>query len=160
MISIIVAVAKNRVIGNNNSLLWKLPADLKHFRILTQGRPIIMGRKTFESIGRPLPDRKNIVITSDKNFALEGCIVVHSINEALKAAGNAKEVMVIGGGEIYKQFLPMAQRMYITWVDAEFEGNVYFPEFRNDEWEEVEREAHEPDDKNQYPYTFVTLERK
>lgn len=158
-ISIIAAVSKNGVIGKTNALPWHLPADLRRFKELTAGRPIIMGRKTYESIGRPLPNRTNIVITSDKNFKAEGCVVVGSPDEALRAAEGAEEIMIIGGGEIYRQFLPKSSRMYLTEVDAEIEGDVFFPEFDRSEWREVFREAHKPDEKNKYPYTFLTLEK-
>lgn len=159
-ISIIAAVAKNGIIGKTNALPWHLPADLKRFKELTTGKPIIMGRKTYESIGRPLPNRTNIVITSDKNLKIEGCVVVGSPDEAIEAAKGAEEVMIIGGGEIYRQFLPKVSRMYLTEVDTEIEGDVFFPEFDRSEWREVFREEHAPDEKNKYPYTFLTLEKK
>ena len=126
IISLIAAIGKNRVIGKSNALPWKLPADMKHFQAMTKGKPVIMGRKTFESIGRPLPDRINIIITRDENYKAEGCIVAHSMEEALKAAENHKEAMIIGGSQIYKEFLPKANKMYLTSIDADFEGDAYF----------------------------------
>ena len=159
IISIIAAMGKNRVIGKNNSLPWKLPADMKHFQDLTTGKPVIMGRKTFESIGKPLPNRKNIIMTKDQNYKAESYIVVHSIEEALKVAEN-DEVMVIGGAQIYKEFLPRANKMHLTLIDADFEGDAYFPEYKIEEWEEIAYEEHERDAKNQYNYVFLTLKRK
>ena len=158
-ISLIAAIANNGVIGKGNTLLWKLPADMKHFRDLTIGKPIIMGRKTYESIGRPLPERVNIILTRDKNYLLEGCIVAHSVDEALQKCNGYEEAMVIGGGEIYKLFFPLAKRTYLTSVDHDFDGDTYFPEFSKEEWRETFREHHEPDDKNSYPHTFIVLER-
>ena len=160
IISIIAAMGKNNVIGNKNSLPWKLPADMKHFKELTLGKPVIMGRKTFESIGKPLPKRINIIITRDEDYKAEGCVVAHSLDEALKAAGNAEEVMVIGGAQIYKEFLPKADKMHLTLIDADFEGDAYFPEYNIEEWEEVSYEEHERDKDNQYNYTFIVLKKK
>lgn len=160
IISLIAAMDKNRVIGNkDNALPWRLPADLKRFRNVTLGKPVIMGRKTFESIGKPLPERTNIVVTRNEKYEAPGCIVVRSTEEALLAAGDAPEVVVIGGGEIYAQFLPYAKRLYFTYVDGVFAGNIYFPHWNQEEWREIFYEAHEPDEKNPYNYTFVTLER-
>lgn len=159
-ISLIAAMGRNRVIGKDNSLPWSLPVDMKHFHDLTTGKPVIMGRKTFESIGKPLPDRTNIIITRDTNYKAENCIVVHSTDEALKAAEGNEEVMIIGGAQIYKEFLSKANRIYLTIIDSDFEGDVYFPEYNIEEWEETEYEEHERDADNQYNYTFLILERK
>lgn len=159
IISLIAAMGKNRTIGNKGKLPWNLPADMKYFRDKTRGKPVIMGRKTHESIGKPLPDRTNIIVTRDGNYKAKGCVVVHSADEALKAAGNAEEVMVIGGSQIYKEFLPKANRMYLTLINAEFEGDTYFPEYKIEEWKEVSYEEHERDAENQYDYAFVVLER-
>jgi dihydrofolate reductase len=159
LISIIVAIGKNNVIGAGNKLLWSLPADMKHFKELTVGKTVIMGRKTFESIGKALPGRKNIII-SRSDYHAPGCVAVSSIDEALKAAKGHEEVMIIGGASIYGQFLPIAKRMYITYVDAEINGDAFFPEFNKSDWKETFREAHKKDDNNEYDYTFVTLERK
>jgi len=165
MISLVVAISKNRVIGDSNTLLWKneLPADMKHFKEITLGHPVIMGRKTYESIGKPLNDRINIVLTRDRNFNAEGCIVVHSTGDAIKIASrDGEEIMVIGGGDIYRQFLPDASKMYLTLVRASFTGDTFFPEYNKAEWKEVadSREDFEPDDENKYSYTFIELERK
>ena len=159
-VSIIVTIGKNKVIGKDNSLPWKLPADMKHFKELTTGKPVIMGRKTFESIGKPLPNRTNFIITRNQEYKAEGCVVVHSIDEALKASEGNEEVMVIGGAQIYKEFLPRANKMYLTIIDADFEGDAFFPEYNIEEWEETSYEEHERDAENQYDYRFMTLERK
>lgn len=161
VISIIVAIANNWAIGRKNALPWHLPNDLKHFHELTMGKPVIMGQKTFESIGKPLPGRTNIIITLDKNYTAPGCIVVHSIEESLAAAKNFKEAMIIGGASIYKQFLPLAHRLYLTLIDAAIEGaDAFFPEIDYSAWQEVDRVENKPDKDNQYPYTFLILERK
>ena len=159
IISLIAAMDKNRLIGKNNSLPWNLPADMKYFRDKTKGKTVIMGRKTYESIGKPLPNRTNIIITRDQNFKAEGCIIVHSTDEAIKAAGNVEEIMVIGGSQIYKEFLPKADKMYLTFIDAEFEGDTYFPKYNIEEWKEISYEEHERDAENPYDYRFVVLER-
>lgn len=160
IISLIAAIGKNRIIGNKNALPWSLPADMKHFKELTAGKPVIMGRKTFESIGKPLPNRTNIIITHNQNYKAEGCTVVHSPDDALKAAENHEEVMVIGGARIYKEFLPKADKMCLTLIDADFEGDAYFPEYSIEEWEETAYEEHERDKDNPYNYTFLVLTRK
>lgn len=159
-ISLIAAMDRNRVIGKNNKLPWKLPSDLKHFHDLTLGKTVVMGRRTFESIGRSLPNRTNIVITSDEGYSAPGAKIVHSVAEALKAFGEDEEVMIIGGASIYKQFLPLATKIYLTQIDEDFEGDAYFPEFDLKEWAETEREEKIPDRENAYRYTFLTLERK
>ena len=154
-------MAKNRVIGINNQLPWKLPADMKWFRQHTLGKAIIMGRKTFESFGgKPLPDRKNIVITQDENYQTDHAVVCHSIDEALKAAGNTEEVMIIGGMSLYKQTLPIAGRLYMTVVDADVEGDAWFPEFDMNDWEILETHNHKADEKNAYDCEFTVLQRK
>lgn len=161
IISMIAAIGKNNVLGVKNSLPWRLPADFKHFKELTTGKPVIMGQKTFESIGSPLPNRKNIIMTLDENLKLDGCIIAHSIDESLRAAEDAEEVMICGGASIYRQFLPLANKMYLTLVDAQIEGaDAFFPEFNREEWRELERIENKADDKNEYNYTFITLERK
>ena len=128
MISLIAAMGGNRVIGNNNSMPWRLPKDLAYFKKLTLGNTVVMGRKTFESIGKPLAGRKNIILTRDKGYTREGCLVVHSIEEALKEIKDEQESFIIGGGEIYSIFLPYANKLYITYIDHEFQGDTYFPE--------------------------------
>lgn len=159
-VSLIAALDKNGVIGNkDNALPWYLPEDLKRFKSVTLGKPIIMGRKTFESIGKPLPERKNIVVTRNEKYEAPGCTVVHSPEEALRAAGDMPEVVVIGGGELFSQFMPRVTRMYLTLVDGEFEGNIYFPQWNPQEWRETFRESHQADGKSPYNYTFLTLEK-
>ena len=158
-IAIVVAMAANRVIGRDNQLPWHLPADLKHFKQLTLGKPVVMGRKTYESIGRPLPERTNIVVTRDRDYGAPGCVVVHSLDEALAAAGEAAEVMVIGGAGIYRQVLPRTDTLYLTQVHAEFEGDTLFPELDAAQWREVARTDCEPDEKNPWRYSFLELVR-
>lgn len=158
-ISVIVAMGTNRVIGRDNKLPWRLPADMKRFRALTMGKAILMGRVTFESIGRPLDGRHNIVLTRNRDYAAEGCTVVNSVNDALKAAGEG-EVMVIGGSLLYQQTLPMANRIYLTLIDAEFEGDSYFPLIEPGEWSEVSREICAADAANPYDHAFIVLERR
>lgn len=159
MISLIVAVADNDVIGVNNDLPWRLPNDLQRFKALTLGKPIIMGRKTFASIGRPLPGRNNIVISREAGLHIEGCTVVNSLDAALQCATDAVEFMVIGGAEIYKQALPRAQRVYLTQVHATIDGDAAFPQLSGLEWREVFREPHLPDERHAHAYSFVILER-
>lgn len=159
LISLIAAMDKNRVIGNRNALPWYLPADLRHFKELTTGKPIIMGSTTFASIGKALPNRINIVMTRDPAFVAEGCVVVHSVEEALAAAQGHDEAMVIGGANVFEQFLPLANKMYLTMIDADVDGDIYFPEWSPRDWHETSRELHEPDEKNPYRYSFVTYER-
>ena len=158
MISLIVAVAENGVIGRNGDLPWRIPADLKFFKATTMGKPIVMGRKTWQSIGRPLPGRDNIVITRDRNFAAPGAIVVADFASAVAAAGAVPEVMVIGGAEIYEAALPHADRIYLTEVHAMPVGDTYLRAFEKTAWREVAREDHEAD--GDIPgFSFVTLER-
>ncbi|WP_239059343.1 type 3 dihydrofolate reductase [Alteromonas hispanica] len=164
-ISMIAAMAENRVIGADNDMPWHLPADLKHFKAVTMGKAVIMGRKTYESIGRALPGRPNIVLTSNKDYTLEDATVVHTQAEALEAAkaqcGSNDEVMIIGGGTIYNALLPLANTLYLTFIDLKVAGDTQFPDFRSQgNWVETEREAHSPDEKNKYAYTFVTFQRR
>lgn len=161
IISIIAAMTDKRVIGIDNSLPWKLPSDMKWFRQHTLGKPIVMGRKTFESFGgRTLPDRPNIIITRDNQYQVKGAIVTHSIDEALQAAGDVEEVMIIGGASFYEQMLSKADRMYLTFVHAEINGDAWFPEYDPSGWQEVERVEVKADEKNAFDHTFVILERK
>ena len=153
MINIIVATSKNRVIGNDNSLIWNLPDDLKNFKKLTSGNSIVMGRKTYESIGRPLPNRRNIIITRQENYEVDDCEVVGSLEEALLLCGS--NCFIIGGGEIYKQSMNIADKIYLTLIDEEFEGDTYFPEI-GEEWVEVIRENKNNED---YNYSFIEYER-
>ena len=159
MISIIVAVSTNNVIGVQGELPWKVSDDLKRFKQLTMGKPIVMGRLTWESIGRPLPGRQNIVITRQRDFSAEGCDVVASPVAALDVAGDAEEVMIIGGGQIYDLFLPKAGRLYVTRVHTEIEGDAFFPVIEADSWELVDREGFAASDTNEFAFEFRTYER-
>jgi dihydrofolate reductase len=158
-IAIIVATDNNRLIGKDNDLPWKLSADLQYFKRVTMGKPLIMGRKTHESIGRPLPGRKNIIITGDEKLTAEGCVVVNSIDAALAECADVEEVMVMGGASLYEQFLPIANKLYLTRVDAELTGDTWFPEWQTEQWLEVEREDHQADEKNQFDYSFIVYEK-
>jgi len=154
MINIIVAMSKNKVIGNANTLIWHLPEDLKRFKQLTTGNTIVMGRKTYESIGRPLPNRRSIIITRDTNYKVDGCEVVNSLEEALELSNN--NCFIIGGGEIYRQALDKADRLYITKIEKEFEGDTTFPSFINGEWYESNYEEFKNDE---FEYSFIQYER-
>ena len=156
MIKIIVAMSKNRVIGNNNELIWKLSSDLKRFKELTTGHPVVMGRKTYESIGRPLPNRRNIIITRNSEYEVEGCETVSSLEEALLLTNN--DCFIIGGGEIYKQSLEIADKIYLTVVHNEFEGDTQFPEL-DETWAKIDVKGFTSDDKNEYDYSFIEYER-
>lgn len=160
-ISMIAAMTEDRVIGIKNTLPWKLPNDMKWFRQNTMGKPIVMGRKTFESFGaKALPGRTNIIITRDESYQAEDSVVVHSVEEALKAAGDADEVMIIGGASFYEQMLPKADRLYLTFVQAELEGDAWFPEINNNDWNKVEKINNKKDKKNRYAHSFIILDRK
>ncbi len=160
IVSLIWAMARNRVIGIENQLPWKLPADMKWFRQHTLGKPIIMGRKTFESFGgKPLPDRLNIIVTKDPNYQTEHAKVAHSIEEALSICGDAEEAMIIGGMSLYEQTLPIADKLYRTVVDTALDGDAWFPEFDPAQWSEIESHIHGADDKNTYNCEFSILER-
>jgi dihydrofolate reductase len=156
MIKIIVAMSDNRVIGNNNELIWKLSSDLKRFKQLTTGHPVVMGRKTYESIGKPLPNRRNIIITRNSEYEVEGCEVVSSLEEALLLSGN--DCFIIGGGEIYKQSLELADKIYLTLVHKDFEGDTQFPELSK-EWAIIDNKDFEADQKNEYNYSFIEYDR-
>jgi len=164
-ISLIAAMAEDRLIGVNNSLPWKLPADMQWFRKHTLGKPIIMGRKTFESFGgRSLPDRTNIVITRDMDYSVDGdVVIVHSIDEALaaaaKSADHVEEAMIIGGASFYEQMLERADRFYVTQVHGHFEGDAWFPDYEHLGWQEVNKTTYPVDEKNKYACTFLTLEK-
>lgn len=155
----IAAMSKNRVIGINNTLPWHLPADLKHFKTTTLGKPIIMGRNTFESIGRPLPGRTNIILTH-QSITYNNCLMAHSVSDALQLAAPHEEVIVIGGAQIYQTFLFYATRLYLTIVDTVIEGDTFFPEWNKNEWEVVQESSFDKDNDNPYHLTFLTLERK
>ena len=160
LITLVVAVASNGVIGRDGNLPWHLPADLAHFKTTTMGKPILMGRRTWESLGRPLPGRDNIVITRQKDYVAEGCQVVHSLPEALRAAGDVEEVMIIGGAGLYEEALPLARRIEMTRVHGEIPGDTRFPWLNQSEWEEVGRVEREADEDNAWPLSFVNLERR
>lgn len=157
-VAIVAALARNGVIGRGGRLPWHLPDDLKQFKRLTLGRPIVMGRRTFESLPGLLPDRLHVVVTRDAAYAAPGAIVVHSLGEAVAAAGG-EEVLVVGGAELYAQALPLARRLYLTLVDAEVDGDAHFPPIHWSDWHEVAREEHAVDGRHAYPFAFVTLER-
>lgn len=166
IISLIWAQAQNRVIGRNNKLPWHLSEDLKYFKRVTMGRPVIMGRKTFESIGRPLPGRTNIIITRNKSYHSDNVKVVHTLEEAISLCesiniiDDCDEAMVIGGAEIYKQAFAFADRLYLTEVHADVDGDAYFPEFDREQWSEVGREDYAAAGPNPYDYSFLILEKK
>jgi dihydrofolate reductase len=156
MIKIIVAMSDNRVIGNNNELIWKLSSDLKRFKQLTTGHPVVMGRKTYESIGKPLPNRRNIIITRNSEYEVEGCETVSSLEEALLLTNN--DCFIIGGGEIYKQSLEVADKIYLTLVHKDFEGDTTFPELGK-EWATIDTKDFDADEKNDYDYSFIEYDR-
>jgi len=157
---LVVAAAENDVIGRGNQLPWRLPADLRRFKALTLGKHVLMGRNTYESIGRALPGRTNLVLSRSLDFAPSGCTVVASLDAARRAAGADAALMVIGGAEIYRQCLPLASRIHLTLIHAQIEdGDTVFAGWRGAEWDESSRERHEADDKNAYAYSFITLER-
>ena len=160
MITIIVAMGKNREIGADNQLLWHLPKDLKHFKELTSGHPIIMGRKTYESIGKPLPNRTNIVISRKNDQFEEGILIVGSIKEALKFAKKIDEnVFIIGGGTIYEQTIDLADQLEVTLVDAELKADTFFPKIDEKKWLKTNETTHQKDEKNQFDFSFQTFER-
>jgi dihydrofolate reductase len=157
----IAAVAQNGVIGNNNDLIWHLPDDLKHFKNLTKGHTIIMGRKTWESIGaRPLPHRKHIIITRNSDYVAEGATVVTTLAEALDLAKDDDQPFIVGGGEIYQLAMPYLNRMELTVVHHNFEGDTHFPNYTEAEWEVTQSEKHEADDRHAFAFTFLQLNRK
>lgn len=160
-LSLIAAMADERVIGIENSLPWRLPADMKWFRQHTLGKPIIMGRKTYESFGaKPLPERVNIVVTRDKNYSSEGAVIVHDIEAAIAAAGDVAEVMVIGGASFYEQTIGLVERMYLTHVDAKIKGDAWFPKYDVQEWDVIEESKYSIDEKNSHTMCFQILSRK
>lgn len=158
MVSVIVAVAENGVIGDKNSLLWHISEDLRNFKRVTSGHPVVMGRKTFDSLGRPLPNRTNVVITR-QDIEIEGCEVVHSLDEALSLFSAEVEVFVIGGAQIYGEALPRADRFYLTRVHHPYEGDTSFPEWNEQEWRLVEREYFERGEKYEYSFSIEIYER-
>lgn len=159
-VSLIVAMAKNRVIGINNTLPWRLPADLKHFKALTMGHHIVMGRKTYESIGKPLPGRTSVVVTRNPKYTVPGVIVVNSLQAAISASGDDAEIFVIGGAELYLQAIALADRIYMTEIDSDISGDAYFPEFKLDEWLEMSRDKHSQLEPQPLRFDFVVYHRK
>lgn len=162
LVSIVAAVSENNILGKNNQLPWHLPADLKYFKQLTTGHHVLMGRKTWESIGKPLPNRISLVVSRSENFRPEGAIVVRTIEEGIETAREAgeKELFIIGGGEIFRLTFPLADRIYLTRINHFFDGDVFFPEIDTDVWEEIENQRFDADGKNLYTYSFLTLTRK
>jgi dihydrofolate reductase len=161
LISAIVAISNNRVIGNDNNIPWYLPADLKYFKKRTLNHHIIMGRKTFQSIGRPLPKRSNVILTRDPFFIASNCLIAHSLEHALNIAkdNGEAEAFIIGGGQIYELAMPFVDKIYLTEVDLEVEGSVKFPVLPEQDWKETWAEAHQADEKNEYDYVFKIFER-
>ncbi|HEX5513016.1 MAG TPA: dihydrofolate reductase [Gammaproteobacteria bacterium] len=159
LISQVVAMAENRVIGRDNALPWHLPADLAHFKRVTMGKPIVMGRKAFEAIGRPLPGRHNIVMTRNPNYTAPGCSVVHSREQAIAAAGAVEEIAVIGGEDIYRLFLPITDLIHLTVVHAEIDGDTWYPALDETAWRTASQDERPADDKNPYRMTFTQLRR-
>jgi dihydrofolate reductase len=159
-LSIIAAIAENGIIGRDNRLPWHMPADLAHFKRLTMGKPIIMGRRTWESLPGLLPHRTHIVVTRDPAYEARGGFVVRSLRQAIDFAGDADEMLVVGGAMLYAEALPLASRLYLTYIHHRVDGDTLFPCFAASEWRESHREYHEPDERNPLPYSFVTLERR
>ena len=159
-ITAVVAIAENRAIGKDNELLWRMPADLKHFKSVTTGGTVIMGRRTFDSINRPLPNRHNIVVTHQKYLDIEGVTIAHSIDEALATVANENEVFIVGGAGIYNAAMNHTNRIYLTTVHHNFDADTFFPELKLSEWKIISEEPHPADEKNPYPYTFTLMERK
>lgn len=160
MITIIAAIAENRALGKDNQLIWHLPADLKRFKKVTLGHHIIMGRKTFESLGKPLPNRTTIIITRNKNYTQKNCIVVNSLNDAIEAAKEDPNPYILGGAEIYKQAMKIANKLDLTLVHHNFEADAFFPEIDLNIWQETTREDFKSDETNKYNYSFITYLRK
>ncbi|MBC8513432.1 MAG: type 3 dihydrofolate reductase [Candidatus Thioglobus sp.] len=159
-LSIVVAMDENRLIGKDNKLPWHLPADLAYFKKNTTGKSIVMGRKTYDSIGRPLPNRRNIVISRNSKTLITGCEVLSSIDEMLSITKDEDEVMIIGGASLCEQLLPQVSRLYITKIEGKFDGDVYFPEYNEADWRQVSCESHLPDDLNEHAHHFLVLERQ
>ncbi|HGY5235728.1 MULTISPECIES: type 3 dihydrofolate reductase [Aeromonas] len=162
-ISMIAAVAQDRVIGKDNQMPWHMPADLAHFKRITLGKPVLMGRKTFESIGRPLPGRRNLVISRNPEYRVDGVEVIDSVKAALELLSHGEaveELMVIGGGHLFEQLLPKAERLYLTQIELEVEGDAHFPVLDHTDWELLEAESHSADERNAYPYRFETWQRR
>jgi dihydrofolate reductase len=160
ILSIVVAISENNAIGKNNMLLWHLPADLKHFKEITSGHTIIMGRKTYDSIGKPLPNRRNIVVSRNADLNIDGVETYHGLEQALAQCSNEAEVFLIGGAEIYRQGLKYSNKIYLTRVHETYEADTFFPELEPEIWTETQVERHQPEAKNPVAYTFSILQRK
>ncbi|MGF1753677.1 type 3 dihydrofolate reductase [Vibrio makurazakiensis] len=159
IISMVAAMANNRIIGKDNQMPWHLPADFAWFKKVTMGKPVVMGRKTYDSIGRPLPGRLNIVISRDSNLVIDGVTTVTSIDQALEVVADVEEVMIIGGGSIYQSCLPKADKLYLTFIDFEVDGDTQFPDWGKD-WTQVISESYGADEKNKHDMEFVVLDRQ
>ncbi len=160
IVSLVAAASENNVIGKNNTLPWRMPADMKFFKNLTINHTVVMGRKTYESMGKPLPGRKNIIITRNKDFKADGCIVLGSFPEVLEYCKTESEIFVIGGAEIYHQLISKADKIYLTRIHSKFEGDAYFPDIQANEWEETLRSSFTADEKNPYSYSFLEFLRR
>ena len=158
IVTIVVAIAENYAIGKNNQLLWHMPADLKHFKQITSGHTVIMGRRTYDSVGKPLPNRRNIIITR-QDISIPGCEVVKSVDEALELCAGEEEVFIVGGAEIYKLAMDQTDRIYLTIIHHSFDADTVFPEIDYMQWKETAREDHPADEKHKYSYSFITLDR-
>ena len=158
-IAFVVAYDRGRAIGKDNRLPWRLPDDMRHVRNVTMGKPMIMGRRTWDSIGRPLPGRTSIVLTRDREFRCDGCLVARTPEDAMKLAGSVPEIIVFGGARVFEEFLPRADRIYLTEVETTVDGDTHFPEIDLAEWREVERTRHPADGRHPYAFSFVTLDR-
>ncbi|MEC7875210.1 MAG: type 3 dihydrofolate reductase [Pseudomonadota bacterium] len=159
-LSIIVAMDKNRVIGKDGTLPWHISSDLKNFKKITMGKPILMGRKTHESIARPLPGRENIILTKNQNYFSEGCVVKNNLDEVFSYCEKVTELMVMGGATLYEQTLDKAEKLYVTEVRASIDGDTFFPEYDPDQWTEIAKDSFKADENNEYDYSFTVLERK
>jgi len=155
MISIIVAIGKNRVIGKDNQLIWHLPADLKRFKQITMGHSMIMGRKTFESIGKALPGRTTVIVTRDKNYKQVNCLVANSTEQAIEICKNDSEIFIVGGAQIFEKAIALTDKIYLTQIHESFDGDVFFPALNEDEWKIISQEDHTADEKNKYDYSFI-----
>lgn len=160
LVSLIVAMAENGCIGRDNRLPWRLPQDLRRFKAVTMGKPVLMGRRTFESIGKPLPGRRNLVLTRERGWSCQGVLAVHSLGQALGCARDAEELVGIGGADVYRMLMPFARRIYLTLVHADVQGDTFFPAMDPTQWADVECTRQPPDEVNCYALTFMTLERK
>ncbi|MDF1655406.1 MAG: type 3 dihydrofolate reductase [Coxiellaceae bacterium] len=159
MLALIAAMAHQRVIGLKGDMPWHMPEDLKHFKNMTAGKTVIMGRKTFDSIGKPLPKRRNIVISRQADLVIDGCDVFNDLQQAIASCDAQEDIMIVGGSTLYEQALPFADRLYLTFIDADVEGDTFFPAWDSDEWQLVDRMECSADKENPYDYQFVTLER-